>query len=62
MRAYDIRLQFPPKPGSEPGEEGPAHILKAVYLPGEDPHFEAIQHVAPDWGTKGFTVHVQPSE
>lgn len=62
MRAYDIRIQFPTAKGAAPGTEGPVRILKAVYLPGEDPQFEAVQHVAPMWGTKGLNITAQPSE
>lgn len=66
MRAYDIRIEFPPVKRTDQTDatdaKPPVKILKAVYLPGVDPQFEAVQHVAPMWGTKGLTITCQPSE
>jgi hypothetical protein len=62
VRAYDIQIQFPTDPKAATDGKPAVRVLKAVYLPGVDPQFEAIQHVANLMGTRGLTITVQPSE
>lgn len=66
MKAFDIRIQFPLAKPTDSTDGTDVHpnvqVLRAVYLPGNDPQFEAVQHVASIMGTRGLTITVQESQ
>lgn len=66
VTAYDIQIEFPTVVRADRTDatdvKPTVRVLKAVWLAGVDPQFEAVHHVANLMGTRGLTISVQPSE